>query len=179
MTTFFGSVLARQRPALISGQLVWLLCLAIGVWLSGDIPSAVRAEPKNPGSGLFLGILVNNAGVAALAFTGIVTFGLSAIAFSLISGLGVGIFIGHAYSLGVGKFWSAFLPHAVIELPALGVSVAAGLVTGIAAARRMLGGRRTGDDSMSRHLIDAVVLFGLSLVMLVVAAGVETWISSR
>ncbi|MEU8568625.1 stage II sporulation protein M [Streptomyces pathocidini] len=173
-------VLARRRAALIAGQLLWALALTTGVLLSDGIPSAVHTEPKTPGTGLFFGILANNAGVAALAFSGVATFGLTTIPFTLVSGIGVGVFVGHAYALeggSGGAFWPTFLPHAAIELPALGFAVAAGLVTGIAAVRRMVSGRR--GEGMGAHFVDSAVLFGISLAMLVVAAGVETWISAR
>ncbi|MFE4357648.1 stage II sporulation protein M [Kitasatospora sp. NPDC056800] len=167
---------ARQRWAVAAGQLLWFACMAIGIACSGGIESAVRVEPKPAGPGLWLEVFLNNAKVAALAFSGVATLGLTTVAFSLLSGLGVGVLIGHAYTLGGSQLLRAVGPHAVLELPALGLAVAAGLAPVLGLSRRLVSGRGA---PFSQHVVDAAVLFGTSLAALAVAAGVETWVSPR
>ncbi|MER6730820.1 stage II sporulation protein M [Streptomyces puniciscabiei] len=171
-----ASMLRRQRLTLLSGQILWLSCLACGIVFADTASQPVRVAPKSPGLDLFTEILTNNCGIAAVAFSGVVTFGLGAVAVSLFAGLSGGLFIAHAYALGAVPFARTVLPHAVVELPAFGVAVAAGLAPAVTLVRSVLAGRRT---RISESLVDAAALLGLSLAMLVVAACVETWVSTR
>ncbi|WP_369364398.1 stage II sporulation protein M [Streptomyces sp. CG4] len=176
MTAFMASILRRQRLTLLCGEVLWLGCLLCGILFADMKSQPVHVAPKKPGVELFADILTNNCRIAAVAFSGVVTLGLGAVAVSLFAGLSGGLFMAHAYALGVGPFARTVLPHAVLELPAFGVAIAAGLVPATTLVRSLLAGRRA---RISESLVDAAALLGLSLAMLVVAACVETWVSTR
>ncbi len=173
---FMASIARRQRLTLVCGQVLWLGCLLCGILFADRTSQSVHVAPKQPSVGLFTEILANNCGIAAVAFSGVVTFGLGAVLVSLFAGLSSGLFIAHAYALGAAPFARTVLPHAVLELPAFGVAIAAGLVPALAAARALLAGRKV---QINQSLVDAAALLGLSMAMLVVAACVETWVSAR
>ncbi|MEV5592341.1 stage II sporulation protein M [Streptomyces sp. NPDC052496] len=171
-----ASIARRQRLTLALGQVLWFGCLLCGVLIADEKSQSVHVAPKQPSLDLFTGILANNCGIAAVAFSGVVTFGLGAVLLALFAGLSSGLFISQAYALGAMPFARTVLPHAVLELPAFGVAVAAGLAPALAVVRALLAGRKV---KVSESLVDAAALLGLSMAMLVVAACVETWVSTR
>ncbi|MFF2806101.1 stage II sporulation protein M [Streptomyces sp. NPDC058000] len=174
----WGRLLRRQRAALVVGNLLWLGPIAAGCALGDRLDFGVRARTVPAGGDLWWSIVGTNAGVALLAFAGVLTFGLATIAFSLVSGLLTGLGIAQATTVaGWGDLARHVLPHAWLELPAIGIAVGAGVVP-LIAATRWLAGRGGARPSLRDVLGDAFGLLGTSLFLLLIAATIETWVST-
>lgn len=122
-------------------------------------------------------IFINNA----LKTLFVITFGILAgvvpVLFLLVNGVTLGVVMySSIQSRGVWASLLAILPHGVLELPAVLVGTAIGLMLGNHAIRRLLGAAET---SLSSELGRALRFF-LSVIvpLLLVAAVVESFISS-
>ena len=121
-------------------------------------------------------IITNNIKVAVLAFAGgIVTLGLFTIYELTLNGLmlgGLGALYGQA---GFGTdFWATIAPHGVIELTAIQVAAAAGLLL---AAGVLNPGRLYRRDAIAENGRRAGVLIGGVVAMLCVAGMIEGFFS--
>jgi uncharacterized membrane protein SpoIIM required for sporulation len=122
-------------------------------------------------------IITNNIRVAVLAFAGgIVTLGLFTIYELTITGLmvgGLGALYGQA---GFGAdYWATIAPHGVIELTAIQVAAAAGLLL---AAGVLNPGRLRRRDAIAQNGRRAGVLIGGVVAMLCVAGIIEGFFSN-
>ncbi|MGD3108212.1 stage II sporulation protein M [Streptomyces sp. YGL11-2] len=171
-------LLRRQRTAVLLGNLLWLGPIAVGFALGDRLDLGVEQRAAHAGGHLWWSILSTNAGVALLAFAGVLTFGLATIAFSLVSGLLTGLGLGQATALaGWGDLARHVLPHAWLELPSIGIAVGAGLVPLIAVTSWLVG-RKKARPKLQHVLSDSFGLLGMSLFLLLIAATIETWVST-
>ncbi|MFI0983301.1 stage II sporulation protein M [Streptomyces sp. NPDC021093] len=172
------ALLHRQRAALALGALCWFGALLTGWFAGGEMRGTVVRTPAEPGAGLWWSIFSANASVALLAFAGVITFGLVTALFSLVSGMLTGLGLAQATALGGSAVMVRhILPHAVVEMPAIAVAVGAGLVP-LAAGIRVLAGRAHKRPRVRDMLVDSVALLGCSLFLLLIAATIETWVST-
>jgi uncharacterized membrane protein SpoIIM required for sporulation len=125
---------------------------------------------------LFLAILLRNAAVALGLFAGVLTAGLS----SLIGIAFLGFLVGAstaaaATEIGLAAALTSVVGYAVIEIPALLLAAAAGLVP---ASALLFPSRRTADlRPFARYLASlpgALLLLAIALCLIVLGAGVET-----
>lgn len=171
-------LLRRQRLALLLGAAMWFGPMLIGIVIGDRLDFGVEARKVEATPGLWWSIYSTNASVALLAFGGILTCGLATIAFTLVSGLLTGMGLAQATAIGgFGPMARHILPHAWLELPALGIAVAAGLVPLVTLGRHFLG--RGGPRPSVRGIVnDAFGLLAVSLSLLLIAATIETWVST-
>ncbi len=120
-------------------------------------------------------IITNNVKVAMIAFAGAVTLGAFTLYIIALNGLmlgGLGAMFAHA---GFGAdFWATVAPHGVIELSAIQIAGAAGLLI---AAGILFPGRLRRRDAIAFNSRRAAVLFGGVVSMLLVAGTIEGFIS--
>ncbi len=116
-------------------------------------------------------IILNNAGVSALAFAGGILFGVGTIYLLIQNGLLLGtiagIFIqkGPEFSL---YFFSGILPHGVLELPAICIAGGGGLLLGKAL---LIPGELRRIDALKKNGREALNLV-LGVMLMLVAAGI-------
>jgi len=173
--TLFGFVAQRADPAagyyLLPPQMMRIL------------PAAREHLRREPGH--VLGpdemaatsgrILTNNIGVAFMAFALGITLGIGTVGALLFNGFLLGIFAAVA---GWGDtsvaFWSLILPHGCIELTAIFIAGAAGLMIG---AALLAPGRRSRRDALMERGGEAVLLVLGTIPMFVVAGLIEGFIT--
>ncbi|MEU8621063.1 stage II sporulation protein M [Streptomyces sp. NPDC048623] len=182
-TATAGGLFRRQWPAVACGALLWTAAFGAGWhWAPAD-PTGVSHAPKHGDWNLFTEILMRNVGVSAALFLGVVTFGVMTIPLTLLTGVLAGYYGGQGSAvLGAGGVVRHLLPHMLLELACLALAAAAGLVPLVGWARAGLTGR-PGNGGRSGFLArsgfpDACRLWGVALGGLVVAAGIETWVST-
>ncbi|GHG93297.1 stage II sporulation protein M [Streptomyces lanatus] len=171
----------RQWPAVVSGALLWLAAFGIGWWYAPTDPTGVSRAHQQPGWDLFSEILTRNLGVSAALFLGAVTLGVMTIPLTLVTGTIAGYHWGQGSQvLGTGEVVRHVLPHMPLELACLALAAAAGLVPLVRWARAGLGRRPVQEAGGPGRFgfRDACLLWGVSLAGLIVAAGVETWVST-
>ncbi|MFE9253910.1 stage II sporulation protein M [Streptomyces sp. NPDC006879] len=178
----FGSwairLVRRQRLALLSGALLWFGAMAAGAAVGVGEGSGVEMNPAQPGLTTWWHIFSANASVALLAFGGVITLGISTLLFTLVSGALTGFGLGKAYAVAGPSVMAAHvLPHAVIELPAVAVAIGAG-ITPLLALVRYLTGDRVQRPRVRDVLTDSTGLLVICLALLLVAATIETWVST-
>ncbi|WP_200903873.1 stage II sporulation protein M [Microbacterium sp. GCS4] len=151
--------------------------------LSGRVAGgggSLAAPLGDPDTPLFLAILLRNAAVALGLFAGVLTAGLG----SLIGIAFLGFLVGAstaaaATEIGLAAALASVIGYAIIELPALLLAAAAGLVP---ASALLFPSRRLGElRPLARYLAPlpgSLLLLAIALVLIVVGAGVETAIIS-
>ncbi|MGA4841575.1 stage II sporulation protein M [Streptomyces sp. G45] len=182
----------RQWPAVVSGALLWLAAFGAGWGYAPADPSGVSRAPKHGDWDLFTEIVGRNVGVSAALFLGVVTLGVLTIPLTLVTGILAGYYWGQGSAvLSGGEVVRHLLPHMPLELACLALAAAAGLVPLVTWARGALGrgpaqgaapgwrlGFLPGGRLGSLGFRDACRLWGVSVAGLIVAAGVETWVST-
>jgi uncharacterized membrane protein SpoIIM required for sporulation len=122
-------------------------------------------------------IITNNVKVSIIAFAGSITLGVLTIFIIAFNGLmlgGMGALFANA---GFGRdFWATIAPHGVIELTAIQIAGAAGLL--IAAALVYPGRMRRRDVIVANARRAGTLMVGVAS-MLVVAGTIEAFISPR
>lgn len=114
-------------------------------------------------------IMTNNISVSFLAFAFGMTFGVGTVYLLIFNGLLLGTLAGLCHSHGLdGPFWSFVLPHGVIELTAIFIAGAGGLLL---ATALFLPGDLTRKDALVSRSRQAVRLV-LGCVPLLVVAGI-------
>jgi len=122
-------------------------------------------------------IITNNIRVTFMAFAGCVTLGLGTIYIIAFNGLMLGGLGALFTNAGFGyDFWATVAPHGVIELTAIQISGAAGL---LAAAGIVFPGRLQRGDAMRINAQRAAVLIAGVACMLIVAGTIEGYFSPR
>jgi len=122
-------------------------------------------------------IITNNIRVAIIAFAGSVTLGLATLWILVQNGLMLGGLAAMFTSAGFGyDFWATIAPHGVIELTAIQIAGAAGLLI---AAGIVAPGRRHRRDAVIANAKRAGVLFAGVASMLVVAGTIEGFFSPQ
>jgi uncharacterized membrane protein SpoIIM required for sporulation len=120
-------------------------------------------------------IITNNIKVAIIAFAGCVTLGLSTIYIIIFNGLMLGGLGAMYTNAGFGyDFWATIAPHGVIELTAIQIAGAAGLLV---AAGIVAPGRFRRRDAVRQNAERAGILFAGVASMLLVAGTIEGFYS--
>ncbi|MER5561715.1 MULTISPECIES: stage II sporulation protein M [unclassified Streptomyces] len=173
-----AGLLRRQWPSLLCGAALWFAAFGVG-WFNAPTGSGELIRVRQDGDWeLFRSILMRNVGVSGALFLGVVTAGLTTIPVALVTGALAGHSWGQAVPvLGGDGVVRHLLPHLPLELAAVAVAAGAGLVPLVTWARSGLG-RPLGRAEWWAHIVDAARLWAVSLAGLVIAAGVETWVST-
>jgi uncharacterized membrane protein SpoIIM required for sporulation len=120
-------------------------------------------------------IIFNNVRVAIIAFAGAATLGALTLYIIVQNGLMIGglgaLFTGAGFG---ADFWATIAPHGIIELTAIQIAGAAGLLI---AAGALVPGRLRRRDAIVVNSRRAAVLFGGVVSMLLVAGTIEGFIS--
>lgn len=183
MTHYLKGLFARQRLALCIGALLWLGAVAAGI---ATVPLEQKSQsglvPASPSWALRWSILSNNAIIALLAFAGILTFGIITVLYALASGLLFGHFLAQAVNLaGLLGVIRGVGPHGIVEFPAIIIAISAGLSPLAYFLRTALGGRKEPRENLFQAaqgvILDAASLLCISLLMIVIAATIETWVT--
>lgn len=179
-------VLRRNRPYVKAGTLIYAVGFGIGAVLGlslgtidpAVVPEQFAASGESPSDVSLLYILrVNTLNITAMAL-GAVFFGTLTVLLCLKNGFAHGVIIGTSL-VGSGSPMLVallFLPHAVIELPAIWVATASGFTI----PSRFVEYLREKHDTPVRRtdVLDTVGLFLVAEVLTVVAALVEFYVSS-
>lgn len=116
-------------------------------------------------------IMVNNISVSLRAFVFGITLGLGTIYVLFFNGTMIGALAGLVYMYGNPiNFWSLILPHGIIELTAIFISGAAGLII---AKSLLLPGEYTRRHSLIKGAKEAASLIMGIILMLVIAGTIE------
>lgn len=122
-------------------------------------------------------IIANNIKVAIIAFAGCITLGAATIWIIATNGLMLGGMGALFTNAGFGRdFWATVAPHGVIELTAIQIAGAAGLL--IAAAMVYPGRMRRRDLIVANARRAGTLIVGVAS-MLVVAGTIEAFVSPR
>jgi uncharacterized membrane protein SpoIIM required for sporulation len=119
--------------------------------------------------------MTNNVQVAFLAAAGGILAGIGTVVLLVFNGVSIGSVLGlyHAHGAGI-LIWTFVLPHGVIELTAIVVAGAAGLVLG----RVIIApGRRTRGRALREDGRECLALVAGAGVLLVIAGLVEGFVS--
>ncbi len=122
-------------------------------------------------------IIANNVKVAIVAFAGSITLGALTVYIIAFNGLMLGGMAALFTNAGFGNdFWATIAPHGIIELTAIQISGAAGLL--IAAGALFPGRRRRRDVLVANARRAGTLILGVGS-MLVVAGAIEAFVSPR
>jgi uncharacterized membrane protein SpoIIM required for sporulation len=122
-------------------------------------------------------IVTNNVKVAIVAFAGSVTLGALTVYIIAFNGLMLGGLGALFTNAGFGSdFWATIAPHGVIELTAIQIAGASGLLI---AAGAVLPGRRRRRDQLAANAKRAGTLIIGVASMLIVAGTIEAFVSPR
>jgi len=177
---------------------LWIrnIAVALALWVGGATlgfgvatqiaPTAVEALPKAAtaanasgptGRELYFGILGRNLAVYVWLLCGVVSLGISTVAVTLFNGIHLGQTIALAAIAGTSATSVAWLilPHGVLEVSAFLVAAALGMLGPGLAHVWLSNDGRLGEKC--RQLARLWPIATLGAVALVVAAGVETYIT--
>jgi len=167
-------VLVRNHPADVYAFLPKML-----------VPEAIRkslhdtnfAVSADFAPAMSTAIITNNIKVAIVAFAGSITLGILTVYIIAFNGLMLGGLGALFTNAGFGyDFWATVAPHGVIELTAIQVAGAAGLLI---AAGVLYPGRLRRRDAIAANARRAGTLFMGVASMLIVAGTIEAFISPR
>jgi len=182
---FFGPMVAMGLACAQDGALIYTLLQPdqVAEYESMYDPTNARlgrgAERQADDDFMMFGFYVrNNLGIALRTFAWGLAFGVGSLFVLATNGLFTGAVAGHLTQLGFGgSFWSFVSGHSSLELTAIAIAGAAGLLL----AKALLApGRRTRGAALRVNALDAVQLVGGAMLMLILAAVVEAfWSSSQ
>lgn len=117
--------------------------------------------------------VMNNVGIAFRTFALGLVVGVGSLFILVFNGLMIGAAAGHLTTLGYGEtFWPFVSGHAALELTAIAISGAAGLLL---ASALLAPGQRRRRDALRENALEAVKLVAGALAMLVLAALIEAF----
>ncbi len=132
--------------------------------------SAHRADSR---FGMFGFYVMNNVGIGFRSFAGGIFFGVGSALILAVNGLIIGATAGHLTRLGFGStFWPFVVGHGALELTAIAICGAAGLLLGQAL---LAPGRQTRLAALRAKAQSAIVLVLGAMAMLVLAAVIEAF----
>jgi stage II sporulation protein M len=161
---FFGYFYSTQNPE-VTARIIELLRRKIG-----PLPS--------PGIQMFLRIFLNNTVVALFSMISGLFFGLGPWFIMGFNGFIAGVVAGFVVEDGgysLSKVLFALLPHGIVEIPALAIAGAAGIIW----YRSILYGREKSEEGFKKGFIRAFALFVVSVVLLFFAALIETYVTPK
>ncbi len=182
-TLLFGPMLAMGIACFLDSELIY--SLLDGGQVAG-LESMYDPTNRQPGRGverqsdtdfaMFGFYVFNNVSIAFRTFAGGIFIGLGSLFFLGFNGLVIGASAGHLSQLGYGEtFWPFVSGHGALELTAIAVSGAAGLLLG---AALLAPGRRRRLDALRENAMEAVSLITGAMAMLILAAVIEAFWSS-
>lgn len=120
--------------------------------------------------------VMNNVGIAFRTFALGLILGVGSLFILVFNGLAIGAAAGHLSAVGYGEtFWPFVSGHSALELIAIAISGAAGLLL---AAALLAPGRRRRRDALRENAREAVKLVTGALAMLLLAALIEAFWSA-
>lgn len=160
--------LARSRRA---------IAVAIGLFCLGSLMSLVVA-PTSTGVSLeprpAISLLSHNLEATAFLWSGVLTLGVSSAGGAVLNGYAVGVGL-VAPDVPLATRLALFVPHAIIELPALWLAGAAGFRIPEAVAHYLAGAADHPIPDTATH--DTLVLVAWSVALVSVAAVVESTVT--
>lgn len=121
------------------------------------------------------GIIANNVQVTFFAFAGGILAGIGTALLLVINGISLGAVTATFHEAGAGAMlWEFVAPHGVIELSAICIAGAAGLLLG---SGLIAPGRRTRLDALTERAREAVSLLAGTTLLLVLAGLIEGFVS--
>ncbi len=175
---FFGPMLAMGVASYGDSEAIYSLLEPMQV---AEMESSYDPTNRKPGRGLdrqadtdfamFGFYVMNNVSVSFRTFAGGIFLGLGSLFFLGFNGLVIGAAAGHLTQLGYGvTFWPFVSGHSALELTAIAISGAAGLLL---AAALLAPGRRRRLDALRENASEAIKLVTGAMIMLVLAAIIE------
>jgi uncharacterized membrane protein SpoIIM required for sporulation len=181
---FFGPMLAMGLACYHDGTLIYSLLDGPSI---SDLEAMYDPTSERLGEGairkadtdvaMFGYYILNNVGIAFRTFASGLVFGLGSVFLLAFNGLHIGAAAGHLTQLGHGQpFWSFVSGHGPYELTAIVISGAGGLLL----AKALLApGRLTRMAALRANAAEAAILVTGAMLMLLLAAAVEAFWSSR
>jgi stage II sporulation protein M len=126
----------------------------------------------------FLKIFANNSMVALLMFLSGLFFGLGPWFIMAFNGLIVGLVVLAVHRMGdmpLGQIILGLVPHGIIEIPAIAIAGVAGIVW----YRELIKGDGDAAERFKRGAVKGLKLYLLSVVLLLVAALIEAYVTPR
>ncbi len=119
----------------------------------------------------------NNIGIGLQTVASGLLFGLGSVFFLVLNGLNLGAAAAHLQGIGFGEpFWTFVVAHGAFELTAITLAGAAGLHLGDAL---LAPGERSRRRALREHAVQIVPLLYGVVILLVVAAVIEAFWSSK
>lgn len=180
---FFGPMVAMGLACARDGGLIYSLLEPdkVAEYESMYDPTNAKfgrnAERQADDDFMMFGFYVrNNVGIALRTFAWGLAFGVGSLFVLATNGLFTGAVAGHLTQLGFGSpFWSFVSGHGSLELTAIAIAGAAGLLL----AKALLApGRHSRAAALRANAAEAVLLVGGAMLMLLLAAVVEAFWSS-
>ena len=198
----FPAAIRRQAgPFWLACALFWLPAIVIGLATYADsdriymvtdrvtvaqMESMYDPDSDHPGRSeerasdsdfyMFGFYVYNNVGIGFRTFAGGILFGLGSVFFLLFNGLHIGAIAGHLTGMGyITTFWGFVAGHSALELMAICISGAAGLVLGRAL---LMPGPYRRLTALRLAAASAIELMLGAMLMLFMAAFVEAFWSS-
>lgn len=180
---FLGPMLAMALGCYRDGELIYGLLDVAGVsHLESMYDPTNRKLGRDAGRqadtdfAMFGFYVMNNVGIAFRTFALGLALGIGSLFILAFNGLVIGAAAGHLTRLGYGdSFWPFVSGHSALELTAIAVSGAAGLLL---AAAVLAPGQRRRSDALRLNASEAMKLVLGALAMLVLAALIEAFWSS-
>jgi len=126
----------------------------------------------------FIRIFTNNTMVALISMLSGLLFGVGPWLIMAFNGFIAGVVVGFVTGTGKYSFTQTLLglvPHGVIEIPALAIAGASGILW----YREIVKGEGDGAERFKRGMKKALTLFALSVLLLLIAALIETYITPK
>ena len=126
----------------------------------------------------FLKIFTNNTMVAVLSMISGLLFGIGPWLIMAFNGFIAGVVVGFVTETGKYSFTQTLLgllPHGVIEIPALAIAGAAGIIW----YREIVKGDGNGAERFKRGMKKALMMLALSVLLLFIAALIETYVTPK
>jgi stage II sporulation protein M len=166
-------------PIFALSLFLFMFSIFMGYSMGNEIPASVfegvLSNIPDPSQStdleLFSAILTNNVIACFIFLVSGVLVGVPPLMFIALNGFFVGwVSYSAASELGLGFVLMTLLPHGVIEIPAITLSVAMGVGLGYQIVNKL---RRR--DGLQRYVVDSLNVFITRIVpMLIVAAIIET-----
>jgi uncharacterized membrane protein SpoIIM required for sporulation len=175
---FFGPMLLMGLTAHRNSEIIYSVLDAATVARMESMYDPANRKPGRSAErqadtdfAMFGYYVMNNVGIAFRTFAGGILFGFGSLFFLTFNGLVIGAVGGHLTQLGFGAtFWPFVSGHGALELTAIAIAGAAGLLL---AAALLAPGRRRRLDALRERAGEAVKLVTGAMLMLVLAAVVE------
>jgi uncharacterized membrane protein SpoIIM required for sporulation/uncharacterized RDD family membrane protein YckC len=172
-----GYALLRERPALAAELIpdTMLERAEAGASRSRERLGYVLT-PADDRPAMATAIMTNNIRVAFICFAGGVVLGVGSLVAVGFNGLELGAISGYFANVGMlGYLWTFVAGHGVLEISAICIAGAAGLMLGLAI---IAPGRLPRADALALAGQRAMRLIGMVVVMLVIAGTIEGFVSS-